>query len=71
VTFLAGYAASMKILDEPTVLPEGTVLDLIVDDGGDNLDELLHTRLRAALDSSQQGRSRPALEFLAELRTRR
>ena len=25
------------ILDEPTTLPEGTVLDLVADDEGDNL----------------------------------
>jgi hypothetical protein len=27
------------VLDEPTSLPEGTVLDLVVDDEGDNLDD--------------------------------
>ena len=25
------------VLDEPTTLPEGTVVDLVVDDGGDDL----------------------------------
>lgn len=62
-------------LDEPTALPEGTVLDLVVDDGGDNLDEpereALHQRLHAAVESARQGKVRPAQDFLAQLRARR
>jgi hypothetical protein len=36
------------IVDEPTSLPEGTELELVVDDAGDTLDEAE----RAALDAS-------------------
>ena len=63
------------VLDEPTALPEGTVLDLVVDDEGDNLDdqerELLHQRLHAAQESARQGHVRPAREFLDQRRPRR
>ena len=62
------------LLDEPTTLPEGTVLDLVVDDEGDTLDEAD----RAALDASisrawsqvQAGKALPANEVLAKLRGR-
>ena len=37
------------IVDQPTDLPEGTVLDLVVDDEGDQLDP----RERDALNASQ------------------
>lgn len=61
-------------LDAPTALPEGTVLDLVVDDEGDELD----ANDRAALDSAisrawvstQSGQGRPAAEVLASLRKR-
>ena len=61
-------------LDEPTSLPEGTVLDLVVDDEGDNLDDeeraALHDGLAAAWESVRQGRVRPASDILNELRSR-
>ena len=63
------------LMDEPTALPEGTVLDLVVNDEGDDLDEgeheALHARLEQAAESLRQGRGRRADEVLAELRARR
>jgi hypothetical protein len=60
------------VLDEPTSLPEGTVL--VVDDEGDNLDDderaALHADLAAAWESVRQGRVRPASDILSELRSR-
>jgi len=62
------------VLDEPTSLPEGTVLDLVVDDEGDNLDDseraALHGELSAAWESVRQGRVRPASDILNALRSR-
>lgn len=63
------------ILDEPTSLPEGTVLDLVVDDEGDNLDEeeraALHESLSTAWESIRRGRVRPASDIVNELQSRR
>jgi len=62
------------VLDEPTSLPEGTVLDLVVDDEGDTLDDderaVLHAGLAAAWESVRQGRVRPAGGIIDELRSR-
>jgi hypothetical protein len=63
------------IVDEPTDLPEGTVLDLVVDDEGDDLEEgdrkALHAAIAKAWESARQGRVRPASEILREIRKRR
>ena len=63
------------ILDEPTTLPEGTVLDLVADDEGDNLTDeerrALHAELSASYASAEAGRVRAASEILDELRRRR
>jgi hypothetical protein len=63
------------IVDEPTSLPDGTVLNLVVDDEGDDLDaeerSALHAHLEASWRSAMEGRVRPASELLAELRARR
>ena len=63
------------ILDEPTTLPEGTVVDLVADDEGDNLTDderrILHEALEASWKSAEAGRLRPASEILDELRHRR
>lgn len=63
------------ILDEPTDLPEGTVLDLVVDDDGDNLDDQdraeLHAHLDESWESARRGEVRPATEILSEIRARR
>ena len=62
------------MLHEPVDLPEGTVVDLMPVDEGDDLDDKDRARLHAALDRSQRdllaGRGIPAEEVLAELRAR-
>ncbi len=61
-------------LDAPTELPEGTVLDLVVDDEGDDLDEEERAELDDAISrawaSVQAGRGRSGEEVLASLRKR-
>ena len=61
------------VLDEPTTLPEGTVVDLVADDEGDDLAErrALHETLSASWQSAEAGRLRTATEILDELRRRR
>lgn len=63
------------VLDEPTALPEGTVLDLVADDEGDDLsaDErrALHEALSASSKSAEAGHLRPASAILDELSQRR
>lgn len=62
-------------LDEPTTLREGTVIDLVADDEGDDLTDherqALHEALSASSKSAEAGRLRPASEILSELRKRR
>jgi len=62
------------IVEEPTLLPEGTVLDLVIDDEGDDLSEEERTALHAAIDkawrSADGGKLLPADEVLRELRER-
>jgi hypothetical protein len=52
------------VLHEPVDLPEGTVVDLMPVDDGDDLDDDDRSRLHAALDRSQKdflaGRGIPA-----------
>jgi hypothetical protein len=63
------------VLDEPTNLPEGTVIDLVADDDGDDLTDeerrALHDALSASWRSAQAGKLRPAAAVLYELRRRR
>ena len=63
------------VLDEPTTLPEGTVIDLAADDEGDDLTDderrALHDALSASWTSAEAGRLRPASAILGELRQRR
>jgi hypothetical protein len=63
------------VLDEPTTLPDGTVLDLVLDDEGDDLTdedrEALHGVLARSLESLEKGDIRPASAIVEELRTRR
>ena len=63
------------ILDEPTALPDGTVLDLVVDDEGDDLSDndrrALHAALTKSAESASIGRVRGALTTITELRARR
>ena len=62
------------LVDEPTTLPDGTVIDLVVDDQGDDLDEVeraaLHAHLEESWKASERGEVVPAADFLAELRRR-
>lgn len=59
------------IVDEPTDLPEGTVLDLVLDDEGDDLTDeeraLLHAEIERSLESVKKGRLRPAEDVLSDL----
>lgn len=63
------------VLDEPTSLPDGTVVDLVADDEGDDLTEeerrALHEALTASWRSAQAGNVRPASSTVDELRRRR
>ena len=63
------------VLDEPTTLPEGTVVTLVADDEGDDLTDAersaLHESLSSSWRSAEAGRLRPASEILDELRQRR
>ena len=63
------------VLDEPTTLPDGTVVDLVVDDEGDDLTveerRALHEALSVSWKSAEAGRLRPASAILDELRKRR
>jgi len=60
------------VLDEPTELPEGTVVSLVADDEGDDLTDAerraLHEALSASWQSVEAGRVRPASDILDELR---
>ena len=76
---MSGFQARVErgrlVLDEPTTLPDGTVVQLVADDGGDDLTEderrALHGALSASWTSAGAGRSRPAAAILDELRQRR
>ena len=63
------------VLDEPTTLPEGTVVDLVADDEGDHLTSevrrALHEALLASWKSAEAGRLQPTAGILGELRRRR
>ena len=63
------------VLDEPTALPEGTVIDLVADDEDDDLTDderrALHDAISTSWQSAEAGRLRPASEILDELRRRR
>ena len=74
-----GVRATVKngrlLVDQPTLLPDGTVLDLVVDDEGDELDEAERRALDAAIGASltqlDAGNVAPADAILARLRTQR
>jgi hypothetical protein len=71
----ARVANGRIVLDEPTTLREGTVIDLVADDEGDDLTDeerqALHHALSASNESAEAGRLRPASELLDELRKQR
>jgi hypothetical protein len=60
------------VLDEPTTLPEGTVIDLVADDEGDDLTDAerqaLHRALAASAESAAAGRLRPVSSLIGDLR---
>lgn len=59
------------VMDEPTDLPEGTVLELVAEDEDDDLDDAermaLHAAIERAMDAARSGRVRPAEDVLADL----
>jgi len=61
-------------LDAPTSLPEGTILDLVVDDEGDDLDDSERAALNATLSrawgSVTTGQGRLASDVIEALRKR-
>ena len=63
------------VLDEPTSLPDGTVVDLVADDGGDDLTDeerrALHEALSKSWESAKAGGLRAGSAILGELRPRR
>jgi len=68
------------VLDEPTDLPEGEVVELVpLDDvlahGGDDLDDEdraeLHAALRESIEEMKAGKTIDGAEALAELRAHR
>ena len=67
--------AQILILDEPTSLPDGTTLDLVLDDEGDELTpqerKVLDEAIAKAWSSAKAGKLRPADQLIAELRARR
>lgn len=60
------------VVDQPTGLPEGTVLDLVVDDEGDDLTaeerEVLNAAISRACASLDAGKGVPAADLIARLR---
>ena len=62
------------VVDEPTDLPEGSELNLVIDDAGDSLDEAERTALDTAIAqawaSVQAGEGRLAADVLADLAKR-
>lgn len=62
-------------LDEPTDLPDGTILELVpaveVDDLEDEDREKLHAAMRRGIEQGRNGQARPIEEAMAEIRARR
>jgi hypothetical protein len=62
------------VLDEPTEFPEGTEIELVAIDGGDELDDEARAELHAVLDQGLAERDDEgvdAADLIAELRARR
>lgn len=74
-SLMARVEKGRLVLDEPTDLPEGTVVSLVADDEGDDLTDeerrVLHEAMSASWQSVKAGRVRPASAILNELRQRR
>jgi hypothetical protein len=75
---MSGIRARVKdgrlLLDEPTSLPEGTILDLVVDDEGDDLTaeerQALNDAITRAWKSAEAGRVKSSKAIVDELRAR-
>ena len=65
---MSGIRAKVKegrlLVDEPTSLPEGTVLELVLDDEGDDLTENEREALYAALANAGSRRRRVTCDLL-------
>ncbi len=61
------------VLDEPTNLPDGAEVEVVVIDDGLSAEERadLHASLDRALDDSEAGRGMDAWEYLEQYRARR
>jgi hypothetical protein len=74
-TLKARVVNGRYVIEEPSAYPEGTVVELVVADEGDDLDDEERAELHAALDrsweSAKAGRTRPAEELIARLRSKR
>jgi hypothetical protein len=72
LTLKAHVRAGRLVLDEPTDLPEGSEVALVLADEGDALDdadrERLHAALRRSAEQFQAGHGIPAEQALARLR---
>jgi len=72
---MPGFRARVQngrlVIDEPTDLPEGTVLDLVVDDEGDDLTDeeraALHDALRQSAEELKAGKGHLAADVLRGL----
>ena len=62
------------VVDQPTSLPEGTILDLVLDDEGVDLDEVERAArdesIERAWQQAQAGLGRPAKQVIDDLRRR-
>jgi hypothetical protein len=63
------------VIDEEIKLPEGTELELVIDDEGDDLDEhelaALNAAIAISLERAARGEVKPMEQVLARLRERR
>ncbi len=69
-TLKAVVKSGRLTLDQPTDLPEGEVVELVLADRDDLDDEsraLLHASLKRAWSQEKAGQGRPAEQFLEEL----
>ena len=73
-TLKAKVRSGRLVLDEPTALPEGAVVEFTIADDGDNLDDeeraALHEALGRSWRSAEARDTKPVEEILRVLRTR-
>ncbi len=72
-TLRARVKKGRLVLDEPTALPEGTLIELCAAETGDDLDPKERAALKEALGESwaaaRAGRMRPVEKLLEDLRS--